>query len=67
MSNSCEICGPDVGPYAETHMLVAALNGEREHLAELVAQSYASELRTTADALELMTDTIGDRLGYGGP
>jgi hypothetical protein len=66
-TNSCDRCGPDVGPYAETHALIAALNGDDDHLADLINDSTAFELRTFVDAMEGVTDVIGDRLGHGGP
>lgn len=65
--STCDICGPDVGPYAETHQLVAVMHGELDHARELVAQSYSAELRMFADQLDDLTGLIGDRLGYGGP
>jgi hypothetical protein len=65
MSN-CATCG-DVGPYAETHALIAALNGDDEHLSEVLESSSKFELGTFADALDTVSDAIGARLGVMGP
>lgn len=62
--STCDICG-DVGPYAETHQLVAVMHGETEHARELIAQSNGTELRAFADQLDDLTELVlaAERLG----
>jgi len=46
--NLCDDCG-DVGPYAETHALVAVMNGDMDHAAEVLRESTAMELSQLED------------------
>lgn len=58
----CEHCG-ETGPYAETHALVAVLNGDLEHAEELAAELTSTEARQLVDATVDLARLAHERTG----
>jgi len=49
-------------PYAETEMLLAVMNEDRERVQQLIASSTRRELVELSDHLDTLQDAIGEAL-----
>jgi len=56
----CDRCG-DTGPYAETHALVAVMNGDLEHAADVLAESSGYELNQLLDHTVDLARLVSER------